>query len=179
MGGEAQTRKRAQHAGGIPSRRRCSQSGLRTGERPLHGVQHKVVHLARIAESDFELRRVRVDIHQLRVEREVQGIGSVPPVVQNITVPEPDRIHQQPVAHAAAVDEPELLIRLRARRGRQTEPAAQRHRPRGMLDGDRAGGEVLAEHLRKPPGVLALPCRCGGLEQHALAVSEAESHVES
>jgi hypothetical protein len=85
--------------------------------------------IARVAKAHFLFRWMRIDIYEPRVERQVQHISAVTAAIENIAIGKSHRIHQQTIAHAAAIDEPELLIGLRARCSRKSEPARERHWP--------------------------------------------------
>ena len=111
-------------------RRVRTQVGLGVRERALDGAEHEVVDLAAVTEAHFELGRVRVDVDELRIERQIQHVGGMAAVVQHVAVGEAHRVHEQPVAHRAAVDEPELLVRLRARARRQADPSREHHAAR-------------------------------------------------
>jgi len=89
----------------------------------LQRATHELVNLPALPETDFQFCRMGIDVDQFRIEPQVQDVRGMAPVIQDIAVGKPHRVHQQPVAHAAAVDEPELLIRLGARGGRQSRPA--------------------------------------------------------
>ncbi len=78
--------------------------------------------LTAVAETHLELLRMSVDVDELRVEREVENVGSVPATVQDVAIGDAYRVHQQSIADVAIVDEPELLIRLATRGRRQTDP---------------------------------------------------------
>jgi len=81
------------------------------------------VHRAAVAETQLEFTRVGVDIDLPWIECQMQHVAGMAAVVEHIAEAQPDRIAQQAVAHRAAVDEPELHIRLRARRRGQPQPA--------------------------------------------------------
>src|SRR5262249_48643934 len=111
-------------------------------EHALQRAEYKIVDLTAIAKTHFELLRMSVDVDELRIEREIENIGSMTAAVEHIAIGEAHRVHQQPVAYIAVVDEPELLVRLRARGGRQTYPTGDvdrtgrvihRHAPRREL----------------------------------------------
>ena len=80
------------------------------------------MNLTTVTETDFQLRGMRVDVDELRIEGEIKNVGRVTAPVENIAISDTHRVHQQPVPHVALVHEPELLVRLPARRGGQTDP---------------------------------------------------------
>src|SRR5487761_854274 len=104
----------------------------------------------------------------------MQYVGGVPAVIEHVAVAEPDRARKQLVAHVPAVDEPELLIGLCARRRRQADPTRQLDRTGGLIDGNEAREKILAQHLRHTLFALWLACRRRRIEQHTLAAAQAE-----
>src|ERR1700747_1831718 len=68
------------------------------GERALEGAEDEVVDLAAVTKAHFELLRVRIDVDQLRIEREIEDVRRVPAVIEHVTVGESDGVHQQPIA---------------------------------------------------------------------------------
>jgi len=137
------------------------------------------MNLAAVTEAHFELGRVGVHVHELRIERQVEHIGGVSAVIQHVPVREPDGVHQQPIAHAAAVDEPELLVRLRARARRQAGPSGQHDGPRRVPQRDRGGGKVLPEYLLEAREIGSRATHRRSIEEHPRAVAQAKAHVEA
>src|SRR4051812_12899147 len=70
----------------------------------------------------------------------------MPAAIEHIAITDAHGIHEQAVAHGAAVYEPELLIRLGARNGRQPDPSGNRNRPGRMMNRHRAREELVTEH---------------------------------
>jgi hypothetical protein len=58
----------------------------RTRPAALHGVKDKLVHGARIAEADFGLLRVHIDVDRRRVDFQEQAVGRVTAAVQQVLV---------------------------------------------------------------------------------------------
>ena len=83
------------------------------------------MHSATVAESHLEFLRMGVDIDLHGIQRQVQEPGRMAAAIHDVLVSEPGGIHQQPVAHHAAIDEKVLAIRLRARLRRHSDPARQ------------------------------------------------------
>ena len=71
---------------------------------------------------------MRIDIDLARIERQVEHVARMATVVEHISEAEPYRIAEHSIAHRAAVDEPELQIRLRARGGGQAQPSREAQR---------------------------------------------------
>ena len=112
----------------------------------LDRAEHEVVDLPAVPEPHFELRRMRVHIHQLRVERQIQHVRRMAAAIEHIAIRDAHGVHQQPVAHAAAVHEPELLIGCaREAVGSPTQPSIA-NRPRLVTHRHGAREEFLAEH---------------------------------
>lgn len=66
----------------------------RRSERSFDAAKHEVVHEARIAKADLELRRMRVDIDAARIEREEQHERRLPRLVEHVLIPEPCGVPQ-------------------------------------------------------------------------------------
>ncbi len=96
----------------------------RRGQRPLHRVQHELVHGRRLAEAHLDLGRVHVDVHAPRIDLQAQAVHRLARAVQHVGVGGAHRVRQHLVAHVAAVDVEVLRIGPRAARGRQSDPAA-------------------------------------------------------
>ena len=172
----AVARPRRPQGGG---RRVRTQVGLGVREHALDGTEHEVVDPAAVAEAHFELGGVRVDVDEPRIERQIQHVGGMAPVVEHVAVGEAHRVHEQPIAHRAAVDEPELLVRLRARARRQADPSREHERPGRLAQRQRGGGK-LARHDRLDARELARSLGDRrGIEQHARPVPQSEAHVEA
>jgi hypothetical protein len=108
------------------------------------------VNLARIAKPHFELGRMCVDIDHGRSERQIQDVCRIAPVEQHIAISQTHSVHQQPVADAAAVYKPELLIRGTSRSRRQSQPAADPYGPCRMLERQRLLQEIVADDGAHP-----------------------------
>ncbi len=76
-------------------RRRChGRVRLRAGEHSLYASEHELVNLPAVPESHFQLLRMRVDVDELRIEREVQDVGRVPATVENVPICDSHGVHQ-------------------------------------------------------------------------------------
>jgi hypothetical protein len=75
------------------------------GQLVADGVAHKVVQPAGLAEADFGLGRVDVDVHLLRRHLDKQQHHGKRSGGKNIAIGLAHRVHQQAVAHQAAIDE--------------------------------------------------------------------------
>ena len=160
-------------------RRRRACFRPRRSECALDRSEDELVDLMAVAEADFELRGMRVDIDELRIERQMQHVGGVPAVVEHVAVAEPYGACEQLVAHAPAVDEPELLVGLRARGGRQGYPTRELHRAGGVVDGNEARDELLSQHLGEALLARGLARRRRRIEQDALAASKTERDIRA
>src|SRR5580698_2900828 len=105
-----------QHRAGC-GRRSCREVGFCSRQRPLQRAEDEVMNLTAVAEADFEFLGMRVDVDELRVECEVKHVSGVTAAIKHVPIGNTYRVHQQPVAHIPVVHEPELLVRLPARRG--------------------------------------------------------------
>ena len=94
-------------------------------QRPLHGVEDELVDRARIAETDFDFRRVHVHIDALRGQVEKQHIRRVAIAVQHVFVSGAYGVRQQLVAYEAAVDVKVLAVCARLGSGRQADEAVE------------------------------------------------------
>ena len=175
--------RRSAVAGAQPLCTPCGRGGgevrLRARQGALHGAKGKVMNLAAVTETHFELGRMGVHVHELRIERQVEHISGMAAVIQHVPVRKSDGVHQQPVTHAAAIDEPELLVRLRARARRQACPTGQHDGPRRVPHGDRSGRKVPAEYLLEAREVGARAAHRRGIQQHPRAVAQAKAHVKA
>ncbi len=71
------------------------------------------------------LRRMHVDIDNVRVKFQIQHEDRMAPVVQHIAVGLTNGMRHQPIANNTTVDEEVLLVRLRAGVRGRTDPAPQ------------------------------------------------------
>ena len=86
------------------------------------------------------------------IDVEVQHVRGLPPGIQHVAIAEPHGVHEQPVAHRAAVDEPELQVATwrapptarRSSRDRRTGPAR-------MLERDARARRTPAPTMRAEP----------------------------
>ena len=85
----------------------------RVGQQSLKAALDKVVHAARLAKAQFLFLRVGVDVHLGRFYAQVKYISRMPAIEQHIAIGHSHRVHQQFVAHRAAIDEPVGQVRLR------------------------------------------------------------------
>ena len=65
-----------------------------------HCAKHEVVNLPAIPEAHFELRGMRIHVHELRIERQIQHVRGMPPAIEHIAIRQAHGIHQQTIAHA-------------------------------------------------------------------------------
>ncbi len=158
---------------------RTGQVRLRPGQNPLHRAKHELVNLPAVAEADFQFCRVSVHVDQPRIEGQIQDIRRMSAVIQHVPIRQPDGVRQQAIAHAAAVHEPELPILLRARGGRQADPARDLDRPGRMLHNHRFGRKIRAENSREAPLRATRSGDRGSLECRSFAVAKPECHVEA
>ena len=141
-----------------PRRRQRARRRLGRRQPPLHRPEHEVMHLPAVAKADFELLRMRIDVDQRRIDVQVQHVRRLSARIQHVAKAQPHGIHEQAVAHRAAVDEPELQVRGGARRRRRADPAGDAHRPGGMVQLQRLRGEFAARRCA-PAGRRSRHCR--------------------
>jgi hypothetical protein len=133
-------------------RRRGRTGGLsraRRGQRVLHRLPHGLVHFAPVAKADLDLGRVHVDVDARRVDAQVERIHRLALAVQHVLVGRAHGVRQHLVAHEAAVHIEELLVATGARRVRNARAPLHGHHPQGVVDGDAAGHEVVAQRVRQ------------------------------
>ncbi len=159
--------------------RACSVVRLRSGQDPLHRAKHELMDLPAVAEAHLELRRMRVHVDQFRIQAQIQNVRGVPAVIQDVAISQPHCVHQQPVAHAAPVHEPELLIRLSARGSGQAHPPGDFDRPGGMPHGHGPGRKLLAENRRETCPLTAFGRDRRRVHCRPLAVAQPERHIEA
>ena len=65
-----------------------------------------------------------VDVDELRIQPQIEHVARIAAVIEHVAVAQARGVAQQPVAHRATVDEPELPVGIGLRGGRQAQPAA-------------------------------------------------------
>ena len=81
------------------------------------------MHAPAVPEPDFVLGRVCIRIHQRGIHAEAQHIGRKPALEKNVAVGMSGGVPECLVGNTAAIDEPELKIRLAAIECRQSKPS--------------------------------------------------------
>ena len=119
-----------------------------------------------------------IDVEELRIESQIEHIRGMAPVIEHVAERQTHCVAQQPVAHATAIHEPELLIRLSARGGRKRDPAAQTHRARDAAQRHRPRQKFSAEH-RIEARLLARGVDRGRVKHTALTVPQPKADVEA
>ena len=126
------------------------------------GPDHQAPDEAGVAEADFRLRGMDVDVNEARVAikekcqdreavaHEVVGIGGR------------NRAHQQLVAHRPAADEQELAFPVGAVEGRQADEALEADTFPLGIDRQGVGGELVADDLGE---ARQAALRAGGARQ--------------
>ena len=112
----------------------------------------EAAHEARIAKAHLGLGRVHIDVDLARFAFDEEGDDRVPVGGQEIEVGPAQRARERLVAHGAAVDEDELLARVRTAIGRQADPAQEPHAVAARIDFERIRGEVVPQRLAQPLG---------------------------
>jgi hypothetical protein len=106
----------------------AGRGGQRTGQQTLHGVKDELVHGARITEADFGFLGMHIDVDRRRVDFQEDAVGRVTAAVQLVLVGLAQGMHQQLVAHEAAVDVAILGVIACSRVGRQRAEAGDAQR---------------------------------------------------
>ena len=145
----------------------------------MHGTEHEIVDLPHVAKTHLELLRMRVDVHPLGVEVEVDEIGGLPTVVEHVAITLPHGTREHAIAHSATIDVRELLVARIARRVRLPEPTPKRHRPRSALERQRLGDEFFTHDARDPGALRLAGARERRIEQYPTLVAQTKSDVES
>ena len=89
----------------------------------LDRADHEPAHETRIAKAHFGFRRVDVDVDLARIAGDEERDHCVAVGRQEVHVGRPQRARERLVAHRAAVDEDELVKRVRPAEGRQADAA--------------------------------------------------------
>ena len=89
----------------------------------LDGLRHNAMYTTTIAKTDLVLGRMRIRVNAGRVQGQIQDVGRVTTVKQDVTIGMPCSVRQSLVRNTAAIDEPVLHIRLATMIRRQREPA--------------------------------------------------------
>ena len=118
----------------------------------LDRADDEAAHEARIAKAHLGLGRVHVDVDLARFAFDEEGDDRVPVGGQEIEVGPAQRAGERLVAHGAAVDEDELLARVRTAIGRQADPAQELDAVAARIEFERICGEVVAQRLAQPLG---------------------------
>ncbi len=106
----------------------------RTRERIVQRAINEIVYEPPFAKTHFAFRGMHVDVDEHGIELEKQHERGMPAVEQHIRIRLTHRMRDEPIAYRPAVDMEMLLIGLRARRGRQTDPAGQAQSGGGIVD---------------------------------------------
>src|SRR5580658_8709300 len=69
------------------------------GEGRLDAAEHGLMHRAAIAEAQFELGRMSIDIDLPRIERQIEHIARMTTLVQHVAKSETHGIAEQAIAH--------------------------------------------------------------------------------
>src|SRR5574343_44490 len=101
----------------------------------LDGVEDELVHGARVAEADFGLGRVHIDVDQRRVDVDEQADGRLTAAVQHVAIGFAQGVADDLVAHEAAVDEDVLAVLGIGGTGRVDGEAGNRQRSGTRIDG--------------------------------------------
>jgi hypothetical protein len=151
----------------------------RVGEGRFDGAKHEVVHELRVAEPNFQLRRMRVDVHAARIDGDVHDVRRLPRLEQHVSITEPRGMAQQLVADEPIVHERVLHVGLAAGERRRRQPPAQAQAFDRSLEMPCVLHELVAAHLRHAP-LLALAPASGRQQEHGPAVTgQLELDVEA
>ena len=83
----------------------------------------ELVHRSAVAKAHLDLGRMHVHVHGFGRQLQAQHIGGEAVAVQHVFVSAAHGVGEQAVAHEAAVDVEELVVRPAARGGRQAGKA--------------------------------------------------------
>ena len=61
-------------------------TGQRTGKRLVYGMENELMHSAAIAETDFGLGRMNVNVDQGRIDGKEQAVGRMTAAVQHVLI---------------------------------------------------------------------------------------------
>ena len=93
-------------------------AGSRFSERRVHGPSNKIMHRTAVTEAYLVLRRVRIHIDAGGIDIEIQDIGGMPAMEQDVAESRTNGMRHDLVANHAAIQKKVLQIRLAARKGR-------------------------------------------------------------
>jgi len=100
----------------------------------VKGAEDEVVDQSPLAKPDLVLRGMDVDVHERRIQLQVEDVGRVPAVMQDVLEGRAHGVGDQAVPDDAAVDEEELQVRLAAGERWQADPASQLQPGRRLLE---------------------------------------------
>ncbi len=133
------------------------------------------MHGARVAEADFGLRRVHIDVDQRRVDADKQADGGLAAAVQHVAVGFAQGVGDHLVAHEAVVYENILAVLGFGGAGRVDGEAADRERAGRDFQRPCGADEIVAEDVGDAPRAVA----GGELEQVAAVVGQAEGDIRA
>src|SRR5690606_27711228 len=102
------------------------------------------------AEAHLGLRRVHVDVHLARIEIDENGEQRLPAARHEVRIGRTNSADEQLVAYGPAVDEQELLARVRPVQGGQAGKARYANAFLLACDLERIVDEGAAHHLPEP-----------------------------
>ena len=111
-------------------------------------TEYEIAHVSCVAKTHFVLGGMHVDVDLPRIEFEIQHEHRMTAVEQHVAIRLPHRIRNDAIFHRTTVHEEVLLIGLRARMGRQSDPAAQSQTIALFVDRHTRRRESGAEQLR-------------------------------
>ena len=109
----------------------------------MQGTEDEVVDLAPLAETHLLLGRMDIDVHHHRRQFQIEDIGRVTAVVEDILKGLTHGMGHQFVPHQTAVDVEELQIGLAAGEGRRRHPAGETQVDRDLRHRQGMGEEAL------------------------------------
>jgi hypothetical protein len=103
--------------------------------------------LAAVAKPHFDLGRMHVHIHPHRIHIKVNRVDRLALAVQHVFEGAAHPVHDDLVAHKAAIDVGVLMVGPGAGMVGQADPAVHPHRTHGAVQSHRLGEELLAQDI--------------------------------
>ena len=124
-------------------------------------MSHRLVHLAAVTETHFDLGRVHVDVHPQRIDLDHQNVDRLALAVQHVLVGAACCMGDDLVAHVAAVDIGVLLVGAAAGVVGQATAAAHAYRAAGRLHAVINGQALRQEVIAQDVGQTLFGIVCG------------------
>ena len=112
----------------------------------------KIVHQPAFAKTHFRFRRMHVHVDCLRRNFQEQNVSGMTSMKKHVRICLANRVSNDSVAHETAIDVKILLIGLRTRSGRQSDPTRKPQACAMMIDAQTSRWKFVAENFGDASG---------------------------